>query len=173
MTVSTKLPELREILRQNKIKGYSHYNKKQLVELLKGKGLLPEEPPKPEKPKKEIDPRFIKLNTIRTNPKRVALKNIETGDILTFPSIYKASRFINTSPRIITFWNGRVWNNKYEIRVWDSGSAEVLSTLPREGHFIPKEEDDPVMKSIENLEIEINKMYDDVDKLCDKYLDEF
>ena len=157
MTVSTKLPELREILRQNKIKGYSHYNKKQLVELLKGKGLLPEEPPKPEKPKKEIDPRFIKLNTIRTNPKRVALKNIETGDELTFPSIYKASQFIKKSPGIITFWNGRVWNNKYEIRVGDSGSAE----------------DDPVLKSIENLEIEINKMYDDVDKLCEKYLDEF
>lgn len=165
MTVSTKLPELREILRQNKIKGYSHYNKKQLVELLKGKGLLPEEPPKPEKPKKEIDPRCT-----RTNPKRVVLKNIETGDELTFSSIYKASQFINKPAAIITFWNGRVWNNKYEIRV-----AEVPSSLLREGHFIPKEEDeilDPVLKSMVCVEIKFNKMYDDADKLCEKYLDE-
>ena len=112
-----KLPELREILRQNKIKGCSHYNKKQLIELLKGKGLLPEEPPKPEKPKKEIDPRFTRLMTIRTNPKQVVLKNVETGNEITFPSIYKASQFINKSPRIITFWDGRVWNNMYEISV--------------------------------------------------------
>jgi len=112
-----KLPDLKEILRQNKMKGYSHYNKPQLIELLRGIGLLPNEPPKPEKPKKEIDPRFERLRTIRTNPKRVTLKNITTGEEIMFPSIYKAARFINQSPRIITFWNGRVWNSKFEIKI--------------------------------------------------------
>ena len=110
-----KLPELRAILRENKIKGYSHYNKKQLIKLLREKELLPEELPPP--PKKEIDPKFARLRTIRTNPKRVVLKDIESGDEIIFPSIYRASRFINHSPRIITFWNGRVWKDKYEIKV--------------------------------------------------------
>lgn len=143
-----RLPELREILRENKVKGYSHYNKKQLIELLKEKGLLPEELPHPVNPKKEINPRFARLKTIRTNPKRVVLKDIESGDEITFPSIYKASRFINQSPRIITFWNGRVWKDKYEIKV---------------GEVTPSPEDDPVMKSIQNLEKEIKVMYDDVE----------
>lgn len=42
-----RLPELREILRKNKIKGYSHYNKKQLIEVLKERGLY-ETKPKPD-----------------------------------------------------------------------------------------------------------------------------
>ena len=160
----TRLPELREILRENKIKGYSHYNKKQLIELLKEKGLLPEEP---EKPKKEINPRFARLKTIRTNPKRVVLKDIESGDEITFPSIYKASRFINQSPRIITFWNGRVWKDKYEIKVF---SGELLAHRGVCGPTTP-EADDSVMRSIQNLESEISKMYDDADKLCEKFLE--
>ena len=135
-----KLPELREILRQNKIKGYSHYNKKELVELLREKGLLPAEQPKPEKPKKEIDPRFKRLKTIRTNPKRVVLKSVETGDKITFPSIYKAAKSINQSPRIVKFWNGTVWNKKYEIRI---------------------DEHDSVMESIKNLEHEISELLED------------
>ena len=118
-----KLPELREILREKKIKGYSHYNKKQLIKLLQEKGLLPEEPTQPEKPEKVIDPRFARLKTIRTNPKRVVLKDVESEDEIVFPSIYKASRFINQSPRIVTFWDGRVWNNKYEIRVGEEGEV--------------------------------------------------
>ena len=47
-----KLSELKEILYTNKIRGYSHYTKKQLIELLKESQLMPKEKPKPEKPKK-------------------------------------------------------------------------------------------------------------------------
>ena len=112
-----KLSELREILHKNKIRGYLHYDKKQLIVLLREEGLLPDEPPKPEKPKKEIDSKYEKLRTIRNNPKQVFLKSVETGDTITCPSIYKAAQFINQSQRIITFWNNRVWRNKYEIKV--------------------------------------------------------
>ena len=104
-----KLSELREILVTNQIKGYMHYDKKQLIVLLGEKGLLPL---KPEKVKKEINHKFEKLATIRNNPKQVILKNT-----ITFPSIYKASKFIDRSPRIITFYNNRVWDNRYEIRI--------------------------------------------------------
>ena len=109
-----KLSELREILVTNQIKGYMHYDKKQLIVLLGEKGLLPL---KPEKVKKEINHKFEKLATIRNNPKQVVLKNVETGGTITFPSIYKASKFIDRSPRIITFYNNRVWDNRYEIKI--------------------------------------------------------
>ena len=109
-----KHSELREILATNQIKGYMHYDKKQLIVLLGEKGLLPS---KPEKVKKEINTKFEKLATIRTNPKQVILKNVETGGTNTFSSIYKASKFIGRSPRIITFWNNRVWDNRYEIKI--------------------------------------------------------
>ena len=106
-----KLSELREILVINQIERRKHYDKKQLIVLLGEKGLLPS------KPEKEINRKFEKLATIRNNPKQVVLKNVETGDMITFSSIYKASKFIGRSPRIITFWNNRVLDNKYEIKV--------------------------------------------------------
>ena len=89
----TKLSELREILRTSKIRGYSHYDKKQLIVLLGEKGLLPEELPKPVKVKevKEIDPKYQRLVGIRTNPRSVILKNVKTGEEQSFSSIYKAS----------------------------------------------------------------------------------
>ena len=109
-----KHSELREILATNQIKGKMDYNKKQLIVFLGEKGLLPS---KPEKVNKEINHKFEKLATIRNNPKQVILKNVETGGTNTFSSIYKASKFINRSPSFITFWNNRVWDNRYEIKV--------------------------------------------------------
>ena len=114
-----KSSELREILYANKIKGYSHYTKKQLIEFLEERGMMPKEKPKPEKPKKEIDPKYARLATIKNNPRRVTLKDIETEEELEFPSIYKAAQFLKRNPNLILFWNGRVWNNLYEIKIMD------------------------------------------------------
>ena len=112
-----KLAELREILKQNNLHGYSQYTKKKLIVVLKEKGLMPDEPPQPEK--KEADPRYANLKGIGTNPKDVILKDIKTGEETSFPSIYKAAKFLGKSPRMITFWVGRVWNNKYEKKMKD------------------------------------------------------
>ena len=106
-----KHSELREILATNQIKGKMDYNKKQLIVFLGEKGILPS------KPEKVINHKFSYLTTIRNNPKQVVLKNVETGDTNTFSSIYKASKFINRSPAIITFYNNRVWDNRYEIKI--------------------------------------------------------
>ena len=114
-----KLSELKEILYENKIKGYSHYTKKQLIEFLKEREMMPKEKPKPENPKKEIDPKYARLATIKNNPRRVTLKDIETEEELEFPSIYKAAQFLKRNPNLILFWNGRVWNNLYEIKIMD------------------------------------------------------
>ena len=47
------------------------------------------------KRKKNKDVNFDRLKTIRKNPKEVMLEDIETGEIKAFPSIYKASKFID------------------------------------------------------------------------------
>ena len=109
-----KLSQLREILVTHQIENYMLYDKKQLIVVLGEKGLLPS---KPEKVKKEINHKFSYLTTIRNNPKQVVLKNVKTGDTTTFSSIYKASKFIDRSPAIITFWNNRVLDNRYEIKI--------------------------------------------------------
>ncbi len=123
MRCSLKLPELRKILKQNNIKGYSQYSKKRLVELLRERKLIPEEPPV--KTRKELDPNYEWLKSIGKNPRQVILKCVNTGKEITFPSVYQAAKFIDRSPRIITFWDGRVWNNMYEIKV-EQQKCDVL-----------------------------------------------
>ena len=51
--------ELMEILKDNEIRGYSHYNKSKHIDLLIKKGLIPEKYGinKQEKAKKDIDPK--------------------------------------------------------------------------------------------------------------------
>ena len=67
--------------------------------------------------RKNNDPKYDRLKTIMKNPRKVTLKDIETDEIKTFPSIYKASKFIDRSPVMIYFWDGKVWNNKYKVEI--------------------------------------------------------
>ena len=82
------LTELRAMLKENKIRGYLHYNKSELVDLLVKKGLpdtmnittitsLPER----ENTKKEINPKYNFLKHIRNSPKKVGIQDMETGEI--------------------------------------------------------------------------------------------
>ena len=65
-------------------------------------------------PKKE---KSKDVNYNRNNSKKVMLEDIETGEIKTFPSIYKAVKFIDQAPQTITYWGNRegAWNNKYKV----------------------------------------------------------
>ena len=121
-----KLPELRALLKENKIKGYSYYNKPQLIALLNSKGLLsevlPEEIPKPPtrllRPIiKEIDPSYEHLRKIRNQPKSVDITDNETGEVTRYPSIYKAAQAFMTCPRMITYYNEKTFKNRYLIKV--------------------------------------------------------
>ena len=60
---------------------------------------------------------YDRLKTIKQNPKKVMLEDIETGEIKNFPSIYKASKFIDQAPQTITYWGKKegAWNNKYKV----------------------------------------------------------
>ena len=63
---NNKMPtcaELMEILKDNQIRGYSHYTKSKLIDLLIKRGLISEQygTNKQEKAKKDIDPKYIFL----------------------------------------------------------------------------------------------------------------
>ena len=71
-------------------------------------------------PKLELEKeksKYDRLKTIKQNPKKVMLEDIETGEIKTFPSIYKAAKFIDQAPQTITYWGKKKgpWNNKYKV----------------------------------------------------------
>ena len=106
------LYELKDILKQHKITGYSHLStKKELTDLLVEKGLLEREPPPPVK--KRVSTRL----GIRYPPLKVTLTNVNTGEIHEFPSIYRAGKFIGKQPRTLTFYKDRVWKNTFKIEI--------------------------------------------------------
>lgn len=140
-----KLPELHQLLKLHKIKGISHLNKPELIAELTKRGILPEEPAvqhqkpvdgdvpkiykaaraqliayydgtvwrivKPEHPRKE--PRL----TSRKQPRPVEILDRDTGEVVNYPSIYKAARAHGQCSTMIAYYNGRIWKNRYEIKV--------------------------------------------------------
>ena len=108
------IKELKLILKENNIKFYTYWDKKRLVSLANEHNLLPKI--EIDKEKSE-DVSYDRLKTIKKNPRKVILKNTETGEIINFPSIYKAAKFIDQAPLTIVYWGKKegVWNNKYKI----------------------------------------------------------
>ena len=103
--------ELKTLLKEKKIHFYTYWDKKKLTALANEHDLLPK--PELEKEKSKYD----RLKTIKQNPKKVMLEDVETSEIKTFPSIYKAAKFIDQAPQTSTYWNGGVWKNKYKVVV--------------------------------------------------------
>ena len=93
---------------------YSYCGKKRLLALVNEHGLLPKKTLEKEKSK---DPKYDRLKTIKQNPRKVSLEDVETDEIKTFPSIYKAAKFIDQALLMITYWGLRsgVWKNKYKV----------------------------------------------------------
>src|SRR6478609_3291826 len=114
-----KLPELKSLMKENKIKGSSHMNKPEISSVLLDRGIIFEDSVKKPGPpvKRNIDPKYEFIRSIRNNPKSVKIRDLETGEVTTYPSIYKAGRAIGHAAKFITGNNGKVWKNKYEINV--------------------------------------------------------
>ena len=68
---------------------------------------------------KSKDVKYDRLKTIKQNPRKVMLEDVERSEIKTFPSIYKAAKFIDQAPQTITYWGKKegAWNNKYRVVV--------------------------------------------------------
>ena len=106
--------ELKTLLKENEIHFYTYWDKNKLIALANEHDLLPKTEPKKEKSK---DVNYDRLKTIKKNPKKVMLEDIETGEIKTFPSICRASKFIDQAPQTITYWDGGVLKNKYKVLI--------------------------------------------------------
>ena len=100
--------ELKTLLKENKINFYTYWDKKRLIVLANEHDLLPKTELEKEKSK---DVKYDRLKTIKQNPRKVMLEDIETGEIKIFPSIYKAAKFIDQAPQTIE----GAWNNKYKV----------------------------------------------------------
>ena len=113
--------ELRKLLKDNGVCAYTYWGKDKLIDLAKINNLLPEpkepepEPePEPEEPKKIS---WQKLKQIRNRPVNVKLIDADTGEEIIFPSIYKASQYLDKSPQTIRHYGLRkgIWKKKYQI----------------------------------------------------------
>ena len=99
------LTELRAMLKENEIRGYLHYNKSELVDVLVKRGLLSEifkittitSLPEGEDTKKDINPNYNFLKHIRNSPKKVEIRDIETGEIIVYSYMYKLLRYLINS----------------------------------------------------------------------------
>ena len=119
------LTELRAMLKKNKIRGYLHYNKSKLIDVLIKRGLLPQTVnvttitslPERENTKKGINPKYNFLKHIRNSPKKVEIRDMETGEIIVYSSMYKAAKTFNQQSRLISVYDGKVWRNIYAIKV--------------------------------------------------------
>ena len=119
LCVSRKLPELKALMKQHKIKGRSHMNKPAIISVLVEKGIIVDVPceKKTSCEKKEVDPRYAYLKTIRNNPKEVEITDLESGEVKTYPSIYAASRELGLNTVVILKNNGKVWKDRYKINI--------------------------------------------------------
>ena len=119
------LTELKAMLKENKIRGYLHYNNSELANVLVKRGLLPEtikittitSLSEREITKKEINPKYNFLKHIRNSPKKIEIQDIETGKIIIYYSVYKAAKRFNQQSILISTYDGKVWRNRYAIKV--------------------------------------------------------
>ena len=111
------LTELRAMLKENKIRGYLHYNKSELVDVLVKRGLLPETMkittitslPEREDIRKETNPKYNFLKYIRNSPKKVEIKDMETGEIIVyFLCIWLLRDLINSQDFLISTYDGKL-----------------------------------------------------------------
>ena len=78
--------EIKEILKENKIRFCSYWDEKRLIALANEHDLLPKKELEKEKSK---DPKYDRSKTIKQNPRKASLKDTETDEIKTFSSITK------------------------------------------------------------------------------------
>ena len=102
--------ELMEILKANEIRGYSHYTKQKLIDLLIKRELIPEKYAKneQEKAKKDVDPKYGFLRQIRSNSKKVEIHDLEADKVVLYHSICKAALALDQNPGVIGMYNGKV-----------------------------------------------------------------
>ena len=101
------LHELKDLLRNHGITGCSNMNKTEIIDKLASHGIIN----KMEivLPQNDLIQRKVRnrdhtyLKNIRKNSKCVELKNMDNNEVHTFPSIYKAAKFLKVNPGLVHF----------------------------------------------------------------------
>ena len=73
--------------------------------------------PERENTKKEINPKCNFPKHIRNSQKKVEIRDLETDEIIVYSSMYKAAKTYNQQSRLISTYDGKVWRNRYAIKV--------------------------------------------------------
>ena len=103
------------MIKKNKIRGYLHCNKSELIDVLIKRRFRPKtinittitSLPEREKTKKEINHKYNFLKHVRNSPKKVEIRDLETNEIIVYSSMYKAAKTFNQQPRLIMYMMDR------------------------------------------------------------------
>ena len=102
--------KLLEILKDNEIRRYSHYTKSKVIDLLIKRGLIPIKygTNKHVKLKKDINPKYYFIRQIRSNLRKIEIRDLETDKVVLYPSIYKAALALDQNPGVIGMYKRKV-----------------------------------------------------------------
>ena len=70
-----------------------------------------------ENTKKETNPKCNFPKHIRNSPKKVEIRDLEKDEIIVYSSMYKAAKAYNQQSRLISAYDGKVWRNRYAVKV--------------------------------------------------------
>ena len=65
----------------------------------------------------EINPKYNFLKDICNSPKKFAIRDIETDEIIVYSSMYKDAKAFNQQSRLIYAYDEKVWMKRYAIKV--------------------------------------------------------
>src|SRR6218665_3448999 len=65
-----------------------------------------------------VDNLYDRLKHIRNSPRQVEVVDLVTGDVIRYPSIYKAGKAYGKSAKSIYDYNGRIMSNRYEVKIY-------------------------------------------------------
>ena len=67
--------------------------------------------PERENTRRKINPKYNFLRHIRNIPKKVEIRDMETGEIIVYSCMYKNAKRFNKQSRLIYAYDVKVWRN--------------------------------------------------------------
>jgi len=67
-----------------------------------------------------IDARYDYLKHTRRNPKRVIVEDVKTGEVVEYPSLYKAGRAIGVNSKRLLVNTNKIMNERFKINFPDT-----------------------------------------------------
>src|SRR6218665_112650 len=65
-----------------------------------------------------VDNLYDRLKHIINSPRQVEVVDLVTGDVIRYPSIYKAGKAHGKSDKLIYDYNGRIMSNRYDTKIY-------------------------------------------------------